>query len=201
MWVLAFDTASPDPGLGLLRKDPDGSHAYWRQPLGTGSAELLPGALEVLLSSAGISINQIGRIGVLSGPGSFTGIRAGLAFARGLSRALEIPLMAVGTFEAALVARPEPAEAVFLLEAGRGEVHAVERTGTAIPRPRLAKRHEIVQSPEEGGRPVFEIGTFDLVEAAAALVAENGDRKTGLAPMYGRPSAAEERFGPPEVCK
>ncbi|MCK6684513.1 MAG: tRNA (adenosine(37)-N6)-threonylcarbamoyltransferase complex dimerization subunit type 1 TsaB [Thermoanaerobaculia bacterium] len=201
MWTLVFDTASPRPGLGLLCQKPAGKELYFERPLGPGSAELIPAALSELLALSNLEPAEINRIGVVTGPGSFTGIRAGLAFARGLSRSLGVPLIAIGTFAAAAAATPVPAGGVLVLEAGRGEVYADETLPPGEANPRTVKREEVVGLCESQHRPIIEIGTFSLLRGAAGLVASSDPSRAALAPMYGRPSAAEERFGPPEPRK
>ena len=52
------------------------------------------------MAEAGVSFSQLDRIGVTVGPGSFTGLRVGLAFAKGLAMALERPCAGVTTLEA-----------------------------------------------------------------------------------------------------
>src|SRR5260370_1738242 len=123
MLILSLDTASPFPSLAIGGGDcPEKIRS-----LPQNAAESLPIAVGALLADSSRTVRDLGRIAVVSGPGSFTGLRAGLAFARGLARGRGIPLVLVPTFAAAGEARPEPADAVFVLDAGRGDVHAAER--------------------------------------------------------------------------
>jgi tRNA threonylcarbamoyladenosine biosynthesis protein TsaB len=73
-------------GTVLARRDPE---------IGRGHAELLPGLVAELLAEAGIAFSDIDRIAVTIGPGSFAGIRVGVAFARGLALALKVPVAGV----------------------------------------------------------------------------------------------------------
>lgn len=66
----------------------------------------LPLVAQAALDAAGLAYGDLDRIGVVVGPGSFTGVRVGTAFARGLGLALDIPAIGVTSLEAA---RPEAA--------------------------------------------------------------------------------------------
>jgi tRNA threonylcarbamoyl adenosine modification protein YeaZ len=68
--------------------------------IGKGHAERLIGVIERALDQAGLAYADLGRIGVSIGPGSFTGVRVGVATARGLALALGIPAVGVNTLEA-----------------------------------------------------------------------------------------------------
>ncbi len=190
MLILSLDTASPFPSLAIGGGDgPERS-----RPLSPNAAESLPLALGALLADAGLTVRDLGRIAVLSGPGSFTGLRAGLAFARGLARGRGIPLVLVATFAAADEARPDPADAVFVLDAGRGEVHAAVRTGGHVadampPRP----RSEVEAGAAAQGYSVVDLGAEDLPLAAAAGRIAARDATGPRTLLYGRPSAAEEK--------
>ena len=70
---------------------------------------------------AGLGFDKLERIGVTVGPGSFTGLRVGLAFAKGLASALSIPAVGVGALEA--LAEPERGNVVAVLDAKRGQVY------------------------------------------------------------------------------
>jgi tRNA threonylcarbamoyladenosine biosynthesis protein TsaB len=195
--VLALDTASPRPALALLEVSEEGGERSWLRPLPLSAAEAIAPELDALLHEAGLPARDLSRIAVLSGPGSFTGLRAGTAFARGLARALGAPFVAIGTFNAAAAALPEPEGAVFILDAGRGEVHRARRRGGALdvdvsPVPVAVARSEA----EKGSTPVVDLAflpaSLALAAARLALTAESGAGET--APAYGRRSAAEEKL-------
>lgn len=65
-----------------------------------GHQERLATLVAEAMTEAGLSFDQLDRVGVTIGPGSFTGLRVGLAFAKGLGQALGIPIVGVGTLEA-----------------------------------------------------------------------------------------------------
>jgi tRNA threonylcarbamoyladenosine biosynthesis protein TsaB len=99
---LALDTALEACSVGLVVGAPDGttiSHAR-SLPLGRGHAEYLMGELEALLAEAGVTYQDITRLAVTTGPGSFTGLRVGLATARALALALGIPLIGASSLKA-----------------------------------------------------------------------------------------------------
>ncbi len=195
MRVLSLDSASPGPALAVADETGHGPvHA-----LPAAAAEALPGAVDAALAAAGLGVADLDRVAVLSGPGSFTGLRAGIAFARGLARARGVPLVLVPTFRAASAALPEPAEAFFVLEAGRGDVHSARRSAgrlaeASAPRP----REEVLAEAAAAGVPVIDIGKagLPLASAAARLAAAASPGAVGGI-VYGRPSAAEERLGVP----
>lgn len=69
-------------------------------PMQRGHGEALVPMVEEALRGAGIGYEQLDRIGVTVGPGSFTGLRVGLAAARGFAATLNIPVVGIGTLEA-----------------------------------------------------------------------------------------------------
>ncbi|MEP7356346.1 MAG: tRNA (adenosine(37)-N6)-threonylcarbamoyltransferase complex dimerization subunit type 1 TsaB, partial [Anaerolineales bacterium] len=88
------------------------------------TAELAPQAA-LLLRRAGVEPAQLQAIAVAIGPGSYTGLRIGLGFAKGLSLAQGVPLVGVPTLDGLMRAQPQRAErALALLQAGRGRVSA-----------------------------------------------------------------------------
>jgi tRNA threonylcarbamoyladenosine biosynthesis protein TsaB len=97
MLVLALDTAT-DQGSLALAEDDRLLGEYSLASAGTYLQHLLPG-LEALLKTVGRDPQDIGAIAVSQGPGNFTGLRIGLATAKGLALALGSPLVAVSTLE------------------------------------------------------------------------------------------------------
>jgi tRNA threonylcarbamoyladenosine biosynthesis protein TsaB len=122
--VLAFDTATPSASVALVRD---------RELLGerrSRASSVLADADE-LLRAAGLSTAHLDALAVGTGPGSFTGLRIGLAVARGLALALELPVAGVSTLDALAAAAPG---AVPVIDARRGEVFApVAGRPSALP--------------------------------------------------------------------
>lgn len=86
------------------------------------SERMLP-ALEWLLATLGLSLHDCAVVAVSQGPGSFTGLRAGIAAAKGLSFALGVPLFGIPTLEAiAANAPPGSGPVCAVLNARRGEI-------------------------------------------------------------------------------
>jgi len=103
MTVLAFDCAVSGLSLAVVR---DGAAlAQWREEGRGQAASLLP-AIATVLKEAGVDRRALSMIAVTVGPGSFTGVRVGLATARGLAMALDIPLAGIATTTALLAAAP-----------------------------------------------------------------------------------------------
>lgn len=83
-----------------------------------GQDARLPGLTQKLLAHADLSLEAIDRFAVITGPGSFTGIRVGVAFARGLALATGKPCLGITTLEAALPTGQQ-GSAIVLLPAQR----------------------------------------------------------------------------------
>jgi tRNA threonylcarbamoyladenosine biosynthesis protein TsaB len=137
--------------------------------IGRGHAEKLPAVLEGVLADAGVDLSEVGRIGVTIGPGSFAGIRVGVAFARGLALALAVPALGVGSLEAIAIpaARDRGKPVMAVLDAKRDHVWAllVAADGTVI-----APAAEL--SPEAASARALETGCM-IIGSGAALLAGN----------------------------
>jgi len=192
MRVLSLDSASPGPALAVADETGRGPVSA----LPAAAAEALPEAVAAALSAAGLALADLDRVAVLSGPGSFTGLRAGIAFARGLARGRGVPLVLVPTFRAASSAMPDPAEVYFVLEAGRGDVHSARRSGGRLaeaPAPR--PRGDVLAEAAAAGVAVVDLAEARLPLApAAAQIAAAASPEPAGGVVYGRPSAAEEKL-------
>lgn len=145
MTVLAFDTATADTVVGLLADGAPARTARHTPSPGErpGHAAQLLGLARGLLAEAGLAWGDIGRIGVGTGPGTFTGLRIGVATARGLAQSGGQELVGIGTLEALAraAARSAPAGAPVLacLDARRSEAWvAAWRDGELLFGPRAA---------------------------------------------------------------
>ena len=124
MLNLAFDTATKQGRFALA----EGDQLLVYRPLnvaGSYADALLP-VIQDMLAEAGRQQSELGTIGVTVGPGSFTGVRIGVATAKGLAWGLGCKLVGVTSLEAmagALLAEhPEAQAAVPVLDARRGEI-------------------------------------------------------------------------------
>jgi len=98
--TLAIDCSARFCSVALFQDATDQILASASPDIGRGHAEHLPAVLQSVLDAAGVDLSQVERIGVCIGPGSFAGIRVGVAFARGLALALGVPVVGVGSLEA-----------------------------------------------------------------------------------------------------
>ncbi len=139
MIILALDTASSTCAACLTRDGQNGSRIMLVEAseiIGTGHAERLMPMVREVMQQANVSFGEIGMIAVSIGPGSFTGVRTGLAAAKGFAQALNIPAIGISTLEAiAFEARPfagsQPLRVV--IDAKRGEVHAQDFAADGTP--------------------------------------------------------------------
>ena len=126
MLILALDTAAAH---GRFAVAADSELLGYRPHNVTGSyADALLPVVDGLLHEAGRRLDEVGLIGVTDGPGSFTGVRIGVATAKTLAWALGAELVAVSTLAAMaadlLREHPERELAVPALDARRGEIFA-----------------------------------------------------------------------------
>lgn len=115
-----------------------------------GHQERLAPMTAEVIDEAGIGFSAVSRIAVTVGPGSFTGLRVGLAFAKGLKLATGAALVGIGTLEGLAASAP-----------GEGRVVAVID----------ARRSQVYLQAFEAGRPLMAPDALTL-EAAAARLAE-----------------------------
>ena len=200
--TLGIDTAGPHGGVALAR---DGATvAAEALPPGGHSSGLAP-AVGRVLAAAGIALGDLTGIAVSEGPGSFTGLRIGLAWAKGAAMGLSIPIALVSAhralahahrLQAPRFATVTPGERGFLLAAlwSGAPDPALLLGPDAIPEDDLVDRlREGAAGPGAGEAPPVAALTEAIAEqvldqggavlAAAALapaVAEIGDRELAL---------------------
>ena len=98
MIVLGLDTCLNACSVAVL--DGETVLAWRTETMARGHQERLAPMAQAVMSEAGIAFDRLDRIGATVGPGSFTGLRVGVAFAKGLASALSIPAVGVGALEA-----------------------------------------------------------------------------------------------------
>jgi tRNA threonylcarbamoyladenosine biosynthesis protein TsaB len=164
--------------------------------------KLLP-AIDWLLSEAGAAKNDVGLLAVTRGPGSFTGVRIGLATAQGLALALDVPVCAMSTHEAVAHGAVPGVRALVCDDAGRGEYYVSSFDGSEPVRgPWLCSRAEL-DTLVEGHDRVLVIKEVLRSANVAALatgrahqiqVAQRLDRYAEATPIYVRLAEAEVRL-------
>lgn len=92
---------------------------------GTFSAQLVP-QIALLLERNKLSKSDIDAFVVISGPGSFTGLRVGLAAIKALAEILDKPIVSISLLEVIALAAAKQGKVLALLDAGRGEIYAGE---------------------------------------------------------------------------
>ncbi|MCG2784583.1 MAG: tRNA (adenosine(37)-N6)-threonylcarbamoyltransferase complex dimerization subunit type 1 TsaB [Anaerolineae bacterium] len=120
--LLALDTSTPQIGLALYDGARIVAEHLWVSKA-RHTIELAP-AVAQMLSQTGTDISQVAAIGVAIGPGSFTSLRVGLAFGKGLAMSRSLPLIGIPTLDilAAQVAVGASRPLACVLAAGRGRL-------------------------------------------------------------------------------
>jgi len=126
MKILGVDTSTPSGSVSIME---DGRLIdSLSSPESESFSRSLLSTIEKLLLSNSVSLEDIDALGVAIGPGSFTGIRIGIASLKGISHAVEIPLHGVSTLTAMVYRQRQVSQNTAhtlspLLDAGRGEVY------------------------------------------------------------------------------
>lgn len=168
-----------------------------------GHQERLAGFVRDVVAESGAGFDALERIGVTTGPGSFTGLRVGLAFAQGFGAALDRPVVGVSTLDALAASVPSDGtvhEAVAaLIDARRGQVYArFWRHGIAVgPAEALSLEAATARIADLGPR-VFLVGSGAPLLADAFPEARidplSGPAPEALARLV---IAADPRLSPP----
>ena len=126
MLCLGLDTASSRGSVALVDDGAVLANASL-DPRGRPSCNLLE-QIDLLLNGVHRTVHDLGGIGVALGPGSFTGVRIGMATAKGMAYALQIGLVGLSTLEAMarVVSHGDAPQGTLcsVMQAGRGEVYA-----------------------------------------------------------------------------
>jgi tRNA threonylcarbamoyladenosine biosynthesis protein TsaB len=122
MRILAVDTCLAACQVAVV--DGQRTLASLSEPMTRGHQERLASMTREAMQAAELDFSSLDRIAVTLGPGSFTGLRVGLAFAKGLGAALSIPVVGVGALEALAMTAPALADTLAMIDARRDQVYA-----------------------------------------------------------------------------
>jgi tRNA threonylcarbamoyladenosine biosynthesis protein TsaB len=179
MLTLAIDTASDSCAVALWLGDGGGRLCAERErPMSRGHGEALFGMVTQVLDEAAVSVHDIARFAAVSGPGTFTGLRIGLAAIRGLALALDADALAVSAFELIAAADQEAhgecRPRIVAIDARRGELYVavLDRNGSFAAPPALL-------TPRAAGERLTPERNLVIGSGAPALLLEAAAR--GLA--------------------
>ena len=208
--ILALDTSAGACSVACLR----GGHVAVEkhQYLARGHAEAVVPMVASVMADSDLRYDQLDAIAVTIGPGTFTGIRIGLAAARGLALASSRPMVGVTTFEAiAHGVETNKRPVLVVLDARRGQLYAQLFDSMLIPvgppsvlpvqnipslKPSgqyivagtgaaLARPH-LLQAMVSGSDVIFDVGTGHPRAATVARIASNREPRppTTIRPIY-----------------
>ncbi len=188
MIILASDTSLPLLSVALLRDD-DLIAAVTLEGKSSRNEKLLP-AIDWLLGESGVDRREIDLFAVTRGPGSFTGVRIGLATMQGLALALGKPVCAMSAHEAIA---PAAGRVTIVDDAGRGECYVSEfEEGREVAAPHLAKSASGLSVAEflKNGNAAAACARRARAIAAAGML----DRYADVTPIYVRLAEAEVKL-------
>jgi tRNA threonylcarbamoyl adenosine modification protein YeaZ len=174
MRILAIDTSCGAVSACILDGGSEEAVARRSEKMERGHAEALAPLLERLISGVEGEFAALDRIAVTIGPGSFTGIRIGLATARAMGLALNIPVVGVSTlvaFAGPLLVEPHPGIIASAIDARHGRVYfqLFEPTGRPLVPPRLDGLREAARTIGAGPVRMTGSGAAILALEAARL--------------------------------
>ena len=186
--VLAFDTSGPFCAAAVLINGE--FRACRADNMARGQAEVIMDMIVDVLNTSGVTLQDVSRIGVGTGPGNFTGIRISVSAARGFALSLGIPAIGVNGFDATLYGQSE--DAVACLPAIRDQIYF---SGHGL-NPQLGDHDQAAQL----GRPLIDRPDPTQLVRNIARITESTDQFDRPVPMYVKPAdAAPARDLPPKV--
>ena len=186
--VLAFDTSGPFCAAAVLI---NGEFTACRaDEMSRGQAEAIMDIIVDVLNTSGVTLQDVSRIGVGTGPGNFTGIRISVSAARGFALSLGIPAIGVNGFDATLYGQSE--DAVACLPAISDQIYF---SGHGL-NPQLGDHDQAAHL----GRPLIDRPDPTQLVRNIARITESTDQFDRPVPMYVKPAdAAPARDLPPKV--
>ncbi|WP_421725463.1 tRNA (adenosine(37)-N6)-threonylcarbamoyltransferase complex dimerization subunit type 1 TsaB [Bauldia sp.] len=202
MRLLAIDTAGERCSAAVAAVDSI-DLILRTETIGRGHAERLFALVAEVMADAGLDYGQLDRIAVTVGPGSFTGLRVGIAAARGLALATGCPVVSVGTLAAAAerartLAGPVPVVAA--LDARRDEIYAqaFAADGAPVTEPAVGLAARFAALIEDNA--MLAGSAADVLADAAGVAADriaHRDAAPDIASVVRLGLAAPDPDGPP----
>ena len=175
--ILVINTSGN--GIDLVLGDKSSHVDAEKQAIG------LPTAVMNFMEQNNVKMSDLTAVGVVVGPGSFTGIRMGIAYAKGLGIGLNIPVIPVNLFELYLYENPD---AFVAIDSGRGDFFAASKLHEPCTMTIDEIETEQMKCPMTVGHKPYNL-------LVATKIVENkikGKKIEPVIPMYLRPSYAEK---------
>ena len=171
MRLLAIDTALETCSAAVLDTTGGGIVAQESLPMVRGHAEALMPLIQRVMGASRLDFAELDRIAVTVGPGSFTGLRVGIAAARGIGLAAAKPVVGLTTlaaFAAPFIAEDESLPVVVAIDARHANVYlqVYGRAGRVLVAPRIASLHEAGLRAAAAGAPRLAGTAAELLAAA-----------------------------------
>ena len=191
MTILGFDTATPATSVCVLRADGEAfEHVPAPEELTTRprhGSELLPRVAEAM-DRAGASFAGLDAIAVGVGPGTFTGLRVGIATARALAHAHDLPVHPVSSL-AALAAGIEAPRRLALIDARRGELFGALYAEGSVWEPFVAAPEAVAERVREAAVSPLAAGDGavrfrEVLEAAGIRVEPDGSQAHAVRALH-----------------
>jgi tRNA threonylcarbamoyladenosine biosynthesis protein TsaB len=207
--VLGLDTALPACSVAVIRGEK--VLARLSEPMTRGHQERLAPMVQEAMAEAAIGFDALDRIGVTVGPGSFTGLRVGLAFAKGLALALDLPCVGIGSLEALAASVDRHGRTAAAIDAKRGQVYLqLFEDGAPLLEPEALELGDAAMRMRGVGRlvgsgapllhafaPEAEIVDLHVADAVAvARLAAEAHELPAPQPIYLRPPDARPQAAP-----
>jgi tRNA threonylcarbamoyladenosine biosynthesis protein TsaB len=189
MRILAIDTALGACSAAVLDIERGTITAHESLAMQRGHAEALMPLVKRVMERAGLAFADLDRIAVTTGPGSFTGLRVGIAAARGLGLAAAKPVVGLTTlaaYAAPFIAADDTLPVVVAIDARHDRVYlqVFGPGGRTIVAPRLAPLREALRAAASG---------------APRLTGTAADSLAAAWPSAERPPSAVEQRGAPDI--
>ena len=210
MIVLAFDTCFGACSAAMFQHAAHGARngvagavlAARDEPMAVGHAERLMPMIAEVMAESGLSFAGLDAIAVTCGPGTFTGVRTGIAAARGLALATGLPVLGitslellVRTFDATETATDAAVPLTVCMAAGKGQLYAQAFGARAIDVDRMPISEPMLTTADQvaaslAGQPSIVVGSAAQIvgEIVGKLVGGQG-ASVRAALLAGQPSA------------